>query len=110
MPSEYFIDVPRRVVFSSATGVLVAEDVLKHMDGLSRDPNFIPEFNQILDMRAVTEFQLSGEDIRGFAKRNVFSPTSKRSFLVASSLQFGLGRMFEIYRECEGEQGIKIVT
>ena len=110
MPCDYFIDVPRRLVFSSGTEVVVTDDVLNHMSRLSRDPNFLPEFNQIIDLRAVTQFKLSSEDIRRIAKRNIFAPTSKRSFLVASTLLFGLGRMFETYREIEGEQGIKIVT
>jgi hypothetical protein len=110
MPSDFYIDVPQRVVFSSATGVVVSGDVLDHMERLRSDPNFIPEFNQILDLRAVTKFQIPSEDIRGFAKRNVFAPTSKRSFLVASESLFGVARMFDTYRKMEGEQGIKIVS
>lgn len=110
MPADFIVDVPLRTVFSSASGVVFAADIQSHMDRLSRHPDFHPEFNQILDMRRVTEFKLSSEELRDFAQRSIFSSTSKRSFLVATELHFGLARMFEAYRQVAGEKGIKVVS
>ena len=45
----YNIDKERRLVLSSGNGVLTKEDLLGHMDRLSKDPDFDPDFSQVLD-------------------------------------------------------------
>ena len=47
---------------------------------------------------------LTSEEISDLASRSVFSSRSRRAFVVASSLQFGLSRMFAAYREEKGRQ------
>jgi hypothetical protein len=108
--AEFFIDVERRMVFSKATGVLTVGDVLDQMDKLTHHPDFQPEWNQIMDMRNVTAIELSGDDIKKLATRNIFVAPSRRAMLVTPGLQFGLGRIFATYREFAGETGIRILT
>jgi len=108
MPADYYIDVPRRLVFSRGTGVLTFADCRSHMERLLRDPGFRPEFNQLIDFRDVTDVVISAEEIVLLAARNVFSPESRRAFVVTNDLQFGLARMFRSYRENAGEKGIQI--
>jgi hypothetical protein len=108
MPADFYIDVPRRMVFSIGTGVLRFADLREHMERLLREPDFCPEFNQLLDFRHATDVVITTEEIILLAARKVFSPTSRRAFVVTTDLHFGLVRMFGSYREFAGEQGIKI--
>jgi hypothetical protein len=104
----YKIDKERRLVTSSGVGVLTKEDVLGHMDRLSKDPDFDPDFSQLMDCTQITALDIGPEDVRQFAQRNIFSPRSRRAIVVKDDLQFGLARMFEIHRDLNGETGIRV--
>jgi hypothetical protein len=108
MPAFYKIDKERRLVLSSASGVFSLADALSHQQKLSQDPDFDPSFSQIADFTQVTQVNLSASDVRELAQRSVFSPQSRRALLVPNDLAYGLGRMFEILRENQGETGIRI--
>jgi hypothetical protein len=108
MPADFYIDVPRRMVFSHGSGVLRLADFRDHMERLLQHPDFRPEFNQLLDFRRVEDVTITAEEIILLAARNVFSPKSRRAFVVTSDLHFGLVRMFGSYRENAGEKGIKL--
>lgn len=108
MPAFYKIEKERRVVLSSGAGVLTRADILGHMDRLSNDPDFDPTYSQILDFTQLSGIEIGPEDVREFAQRNIFSPNSRRAFVVKDDLQFGLARMFEIHRELKGETGIRV--
>jgi hypothetical protein len=104
----YKIDKVRRLVLSSGTGSLTKEDILGHMDRLSKDPDFDPKFSQLADFTQITKMELKPEDIRQLAQVDLFSPLSRRAMLVKDDLQFGLIRMFEIHRDLNGETGIRV--
>jgi hypothetical protein len=104
----YKIDKERRLVLSFGVGVLTKADLLGHMERLSKDPDFDPDFSQVLDFRQITALEIGPEDVRQLAQRNIFSPRSRRAFVVKDDLQFGLARMFEIHRELKGETGIRV--
>jgi hypothetical protein len=108
VPAFYKIDKERRVVLSSGAGVLNRADIQGHMDRLSSDPDFDPNYSQILDFTHLAGVDIGPEDVRQFAQRNIFSPQSRRAFVVKDDLQFGLARMFEIHRELNGETGIRV--
>ena len=108
MPAFYKIDKERKLVLSSGSGVLTREDVLGHQDRLSQDPDFDPSFSQLSDFTHITKVDLTPEDVRLAAKRNIFSPQSRRAMVVNNDLQYGLARMFEIHRELAGEKGIRV--
>jgi len=104
----YTIDKERRLVLSSGNGALTKEDLLGQMERLSKDPDFNPEFCQVVDFTQITAVEVEPEDVRQLAQRNLFSPRSRRAFVVKDDLQFGLARMFEIHRELRGETGIRV--
>lgn len=108
MPADFFIDRQRRIVFSKATGVLGYAEGLDHMNRLQGNPDFVPEFDQLFDFREVTTVALSHEDVRNLAERAIFSARSRRAFVVAGDLSFGVARVFEAYRDLHGESGIVI--
>src|SRR6266853_3969647 len=108
MPAFYKIDKERRLVMSSGSGVLTKEDIFGHQERLSKDPDFDPTFSQLSDFTHITKIDITPEDVRLAAKKNLFSPQSRRAMLVKDDLQFGLARMFEIHRELAGEKGIRV--
>ena len=93
---------------TSGTGVLTKEDILDHMDRITKDPDFDPDFSQLVDFSQVTGVKFGPADVREFAERNIYSPKARRAILVKDNLQFGLARMFEIHRELNGETGIRV--
>jgi hypothetical protein len=93
---------------TSGSGVLTKEDVLEHMSRLSNDPDFDPNYSQIVDCTQITAVEFGPEEVREFAQRNIYSPRSRRAFVVKDDLQFGLARMFEIHRELNGEMGSRV--
>lgn len=108
MPADYKIDKQRRFVLSSGSGLLTSEDVLSHMNRISVDPDFDPNFSQLLDFTKVTEVGFGPREVREFAERDIFAPHARRAFLVQNDLHFALARMFEIHRELRGERGIGV--
>src|ERR1700688_574071 len=108
MSACYKIDKERRLVLSAGAGVLLKEHLLGHMDRLSNDPDFDPDFGKVLDFTRINLVEVEPEDVRQLAQRNIFSPRSRRAFVVKDDLQFGLARMFEIHRELNGETGIRV--
>jgi hypothetical protein len=108
MPAFYKIDKDRRLVISSATGAFNKEDALGHQNRLRADPDFDPTYSQLMDFTHVTQILLTAVDVQQLALANIFSKESRRAFLVANDLAFGLARMFEILRENAGEEGIRI--
>jgi hypothetical protein len=110
MPVFYKIDKERRVVLSSGSGTLTLADAKVHQERLENDPDFDPSFSQIADFTQFTQFDLSSNDIRQMAERSLFSPESRRAFIVPNDFAFGLARMFEILRDLAGEKGIRVLS
>jgi hypothetical protein len=75
------------------------QEIKARQDQTQTDPDFNPEFNQIVDLRAVTSFDMTSEHARVLARRMIFSSTSKRAFIAAEPAVFGVGRMWEIFTE-----------
>jgi hypothetical protein len=108
MPETYVIDPRRGVVISKGTGVFTYAEFRGHMERLKADPRFRPEFNQLVDCRAVTAFELTGEQINELAGRSIFSVQTRRAFVVSSDLQFGLSHTFAAYRDLRGETDTRV--
>jgi hypothetical protein len=86
--------IGRRHVFGVCDGGGNPESLVEQ--GLN-DPSFDPELNELVDLRSVTEFALSSDEIRTFARRRIYSPESRRALVASSPHIFGLGRMWEAY-------------
>ncbi len=95
-------------MLSTASGVITMAESLAHQEKLLRDPDFDPNFGQLVDFTHVTEVELSAPDVRRLALTTVFSANSRRAILVKSDLQYGLARMFGMVRDGFGEKGIRV--
>src|ERR1700685_465567 len=108
MPAFYHIDKERKLVMSTASGVLTRNDISTHMMNLLKDPDFNPAFSQLADFTHMTGREFTADDIRDFARTNVFSPNSRRAFIVADDETESLAEMFAILRDVAGERGIRV--
>jgi hypothetical protein len=108
MPFFIRIEKDRRLVMSTAYGVFNLADALEHQKQLQSDPDFDPSFSQLADFTQATKIDLTADEVRLLAQKSIFSPESRRAFVVKGDLAFGLARLFEILRETMGEQGIGV--
>jgi len=109
MPAFHKIDKQHRLVLSTASGVFSFADIRLHHERLMWDPDFDPSFSQIADFRSVTGIEISADEIRQIAQSSVFSPHSRRALIMPNDSVYRLGRMYEILRGFQGEQGIRVV-
>jgi hypothetical protein len=108
MPAFYKISKDRRLVLSTASGVFTLADALAHQEQILADPDFNPQYSQLLDFTHVTKIELTAEDVCKLAERDIFHPTSSRAILVTNDLGEGLARLFAILREHAAEKRIRI--
>ena len=103
MPVRYAIDKEQRLVISTGWDCVTFAEAKAHQDQLLGDPDFDPDFSQLLDMRAVTGINLLTDEGKTLANRKVFSKTSRRAWVASNVAIFGIGRMLETYHEMSSE-------
>jgi hypothetical protein len=108
VPAFYEIDKDRRLVITTASGVLTLADALSHQEKLLGDKDFDPEFSQLVDLTGIAELTIDAAGIRALAIRKVFSLRSRRAVLVNSELAFAFARMFSTFRETSGEHLMEV--
>jgi hypothetical protein len=108
MANYYEIDKERRLITSTASGVITLPEIWAHQEKLDRDPDFDPSFAQLLDVTQVTKLKLSSEDVRRVADSNTFSSNPRLAIVATSSLVYGMARMFQIFREMKGEEKTRV--
>jgi hypothetical protein len=99
MPFSYIVYKEHRLVVSSGSGLVTWQEIKARQEETKTDPSFDPTFNQIVDLRSATGIQMSGDQARMLASRQIFSPESRRAFVATNPSIFGMGRMWEIYTE-----------
>ncbi len=105
MPIEYRIDHERRIVFANGRGVMTDADFF----GYQREVWSLSEvvgYHELVDMSAVERIELPSIDrMRALAalSARMDPPEHRTKFAIVASedLAFGLGRMYEVFREGE---------
>ena len=108
MPVRYTIDKERRLILSTMSGVLTAEDIWGHQKALAKDPDFDGSLSQISDFTQVTKMELTEQDVQKFAEASVFDHDARRAIIVKDRFSFGLARMFEVLRGDKGDKGVVV--
>lgn len=107
MAASFFIDVPRRCVFSRAWGELVDDDLFGHTFAIREHPLFGRDLTQIVDYRGVEQVMLSTECVRQLAEHNPWRSSARRSFIMTQGLLVGLARVYQMSGKVPAE-GVKI--
>ena len=85
-------------MFSSASGVATDEEFLSHQRLLTRDPDFKPNYRQLLDGREITSVKVTPDGVRALIAGNPWGKGARRALVAADETAFGLARMFELGR------------
>ena len=104
VPCRYVIDKERRLIISTGWDRLTFAEAKAHDDQLLSDPDFNPEFNQVIDARAITAMEMSIDEAKMLASRAIVSPTSRRAFVATNPAIFGMGRLLATHDEIMREQ------
>jgi len=103
MPAEYVIDKELRLVITTAWDRVTFAEARAHQERLRNDPDFHPEFNQLLDATAVTALDISHDEAKTIGRNSPhFSASARRAWVAPNPFLFGMGRMIGIYREMAG--------
>ncbi|HUB80500.1 MAG TPA: hypothetical protein VMB03_16965 [Bryobacteraceae bacterium] len=97
MPVSYKIDKKRRLIVTWGKGRVTFAEARDHQDRLLNDPDFDETFNQLLDATQADTLDLTAEEARIIASRQVVANTSRRAFVATDASVFGMGRMMEAY-------------
>lgn len=99
MPLSYVVHKDRQLVISTGSGRVTCAEIRARQDEIESDPDFNPEFNQLVDLRAVTALDVSVGEFTTLARRQVFSSKSRRAFVAVDPAIFGMGRLWEAHTE-----------
>jgi hypothetical protein len=99
LPYGYSIHKDKRLVVSTGSGVVTFAELKAHTDQLTNDPDFNPEFHQLVDATAMTGMEVSPDEARRLAQVNVFSPASRRALVAPSPSVFGMMRLWGTHHE-----------
>lgn len=104
MPATYRLDLPNRVVWSRAWGVVTDDELDAHSRTLRMDPRFAPSFRQFQDLTDVSEPRVTPAGLVLLVQVNPFGPKSRRAVVVSTDVMFGLARMHEQLRHGAGDE------
>lgn len=100
MSVEITIDADRRRILSRFSGRLSREVLQRYYDALYAHPRFRTDMSEIFDVSAVTELDLTADEIRDFSattSANTSKGNGVRVAVVApTDLTFGLARLYEL--------------
>jgi hypothetical protein len=97
LPCRYSIDKERRLVTNVAWDRLTFAEMRALQEELKSDPNFDPSYNQLVDVTAVTNLDLTIAEAQAIARRGLYSPTSRRAVVAPGPAIFGMARMMDAY-------------
>jgi hypothetical protein len=101
MPIESHIDSDGGLIFHTAEGLLVAEELLSAFDSVASDPVFRPTMGALWDLTGASIEAAGTDDVKTLAaaigERLTESEYHKVAIAAPHDLTFGLARMYEAY-------------
>ena len=94
------------------TGVIQDSDLLQAYETLLAQPDYDPTYNDLVDLRAVTRFEVSASGMRGviamYAPVDRLDVPTKLAIVAASDVTFGMSRMYEVLRGDDVPEQIRV--
>jgi hypothetical protein len=114
MAIDYRIDHRRRIVAVTCRGILTGEDLFAYQKEVWSRPKGAG-YDELIDARPVERFvQPSGVGMQELAALSAGmgprSAASKMAIVAVDNLTFGLGRMYEAYRDLEERSTKKVAV
>ena len=103
LPASYIIDTDRKLVITRIWGAATEDEIFDHGQRLRNDPQFQPDFRQLVDMSELTEIRVGSGLIRNASRNQFFAPGVRRAVVANSEAAFGMARMYAIASEEAGQ-------
>lgn len=105
MPIEYHIDHEHRVIIAKGIGAFTGEDMFRYQQEAWSQPG-VAGYNELVDMTDVTEIvDPNVDEIRRIVELSASTDPpeghARMAIAAPNKLMFGLGRMYEAYRELQ---------
>jgi len=84
-------------------GAATEDEIRDHGQRLRNDPEFRPDFRQLVDMSDLTEIKVGSGLIMNASRNQFFSPGVRRALVATSDAAFGMARMYAIASENAGQ-------
>ena len=104
MPLDYQIDPSRRLVVTTAAGVLTKHDLLNHQGRVRNDPDFDPTFSRLHDMRGAAFAELNVGSVQALVGHAATKGGTRNAVVVRDEIGRRLARIFAGLREGRGEE------
>jgi hypothetical protein len=88
---------------SRISGAATDDEIRDHGQRLRNDPEFRPDFRQLVDMSELTEIRVGSGLIMNAARNQFFSPGVRRALVANSDAAFGMARMYALASENVGQ-------
>ena len=99
MSASYRIDKSLGLVFTTAQGVLMEQDIRTLRQRLREDSDFDPNYDHIIDLRDVVEFEISAAEMRKIADQHyIFNESCREAIVAKKDISFAMARMYEMLR------------
>ena len=103
MPLTFRVDEENRLVFAVASGTLTIDDLYRYQMDMWTSIE-LREYNELIDLTSVDAFvPPTADHIRDFSdfatSMEVNSSPSKLAIVAEGDFEFGLARMFQVFRE-----------
>lgn len=96
---DFNIDVKNRIVLVRFHKKVTARDIRAYAERLRMNPDFDPEFSEIVDLSEVDDLDLQADEFLKLADEvDCFSADAWRAFVVRNSVQQHAARMHKILR------------
>lgn len=97
MPVVLKIDTRRKVVYSAFYGKLTDAELIDHRAAIAADPDFNPDYSEIVDFSAVTESNISNATLAAMASAPSLYSSDVMHIVVTPSA--GLVQMVSKFRD-----------
>jgi len=102
MPMRFTIDPVRKVVFTTVWDEMTEQDVRDHQERLLRDPQFDPEYSQLIDATGLKTVRLTSLSTDRLLRSRPFGRKARCAVIAESDLAYGISRMVELHCEMQG--------
>ncbi len=97
MPARYVVHVDERLVYTTFSGIVTLDDVVRLISALCADPSFNSEFAEIVDLSSASDVRLGYEEFKRLEELDPFSDGSKRAFVIPTNpAVYGVTRMYQL--------------
>jgi len=107
VPIHYRLLPDPDLVYTVATGVVAAAEISLMARRQLRDPQWLPDRRELVDLRAVERVELSPEQSWGLMRMSPFGAGARRAIVAHSASSYGIARMYAGLHE-EGAAEIRV--